>query len=122
MLIYRVEDDAMNGPYRGHPVLFAGNRSYTVHSNMDTHPIPSFDMIPNGFCGFASLTQFYNWFNGDIKTLVKEGFHLVVLELDDLCVNVGERQVTFPSREAAKLLRTYSLRYACELAREEMDK
>ena len=121
MIIYRVEDENTDGPYMGHPAYFNFHRRVTVHCNMDTHPTPSVDHLPNGYCGFVSLTQFYHWFKGDIKTLAKQGFQLAVLELDDLSVNIGQHQVTFPTRDAAHLVRTYSLRYACDLAREEME-
>lgn len=102
MIVYRVEDGAGGGPYRGGRwedllgVLISGSSS--------AHPMPTEDGIPiigtkGWHCAFASIPQAKAWFDAsECELMAERGFQLSVYDAPK--VEVGRHQVMFDPEPA----------------------
>jgi hypothetical protein len=102
MFIYRIQDADGFGPYQSSKVI----RDIYDHHNEIAYDPDS--RTPSPYCeglgpveefhrfGFASLEQLDRWFTAEEQAaLFREGFELVVLEVPDYAVRVGQHQCKF---------------------------
>lgn len=104
MVIYRVEGKNGNGPY-----MFPGYIP-TVMDDELKHPLPRDDGIDMDkltvfhFFGFVSLSALLNWFDSDIREQLRTSeFNIVVYDVPDIRVLIGNRQVVF-DRDHSKVV------------------
>jgi len=103
MIIYRVEGRNGNGPY-----MFPGYIQTMVDGLK--HPLPRDDGIDMDkitafhIFGFASLTALLNWFDLDTRKHLRQCyFSILVYEVPDTRVLVGNRQVVFDRDHAREI-------------------
>jgi hypothetical protein len=103
MIIYRVENDAGQGPYRlGHGVMW--NKLF----NPEQRPFPSMDpglehilaskkdLIKDFFFGFNSLEQLRDWFEDEeLISLDNIGFKIKTFDVPDALIIEGSAQLLF---------------------------
>ena len=133
VLIYRIEDDLLKGPYC---------RSNLLTMNLDSskHPNPYKDsMLVNDFeqrsvpgdlvmftvplnyrFGFSSMSQLRAWIYDDdwMIDLHDRGYHLSIYELERSAVAIGYSQAMF-NKDKATLLRTQSILEAFNITMKE---
>lgn len=104
MLVYRVEKDGI-GPYRHDNV--DENLWSKLYSHDDRRPGPYRDGIKNIekvrydiHFGFKDIESLKIWFKGARSALRKNGFNLVIYEVPNKWVCVGNTQVGFNMSKA----------------------
>lgn len=100
MLVYRVENADRDGPYQG-----SRTTDLSRHYNVDTHPGPWHDGIPNVSYfhrfAFASLEKFLSWFDAEERAgLARDGYHLSIYDVAPCYVVHGRKQVVFEAEHA----------------------
>lgn len=101
MLVYRVENADREGPYAGPKTI-----SLDRHFNIETHPGPWYDNIPN-VCyehrfGFSSMEKFVGWFNeAEREGLARDGYRLSIYDVAPEHVIQGRKQVVFEAEKAS---------------------
>lgn len=113
MLVYRVEHYEKNfGPYATSRMPCSHwPLAYELcdkHNGSRNHPVAEWIGIDE-FCGFSSLQQMKNWFNGFIKKLHKYNYRISVYDCpDDKVKKYDDKQIVFV-RSKAKLIKRMSM-------------
>lgn len=107
MKVYRVRhkrikcDGVLAGPYRYVTPLHAELKH--AHDGCESHPTPKNDGIvieADQYCGFESIDDLLEWFDGWIERLAEAGFEIAEYDIPSCHVKKGDYQVVFkmPSR------------------------
>lgn len=92
MKVYRIEDSAGYGPYRGRHDMSAWSR----RDHNDWHPTPLMEGLPisGRLCGFKSLYYLKKWFTPhELMRLKRLGYSIKKVEAKEVCY--GKNQLTF---------------------------
>lgn len=117
MLVYRVEHKRhRHGPYRCENLKTKKCKDLAWallgdHDSDFEHPCPQEEgilMRERDYCGFISIEQAVEWFDGWLDRLHFAGYCLAVFEVPEDYVKLGERQAVFP-RESYKRVDTLLL-------------
>jgi hypothetical protein len=115
MLVYRIENAAGEGPYRGNgdckrwllsgaasssrPPPFEDKRLREIRNYCGDRKISQLHALlakDATACGFSSMKQLRIWFNfSDVRRLAREGFHIYCYEVPKQNVMQGSNQVLF---------------------------
>lgn len=88
MKVYRVENPGLVGPYSaGYEETTLAMRRDHNNGPMELHPSPAVSMHvsmmsePTSYkCAFNSMQALFKWFGGWLPGLIREGFHVSVVE------------------------------------------
>lgn len=136
VLIYRIEDDKLDGPYGGYNSLSA-NQDSKRHPGPynDSALVADFEYyynapkpvnfhIPAHYrFGFSNIPQLRAWIYDDdwLIDLHARGYHLSIYELERSAVAIGYSQAMF-NKDKATLLRTQSILEAFNITMKEKAK
>ncbi len=107
MLVYRIENEVGNGPYRRTVEGLRPCNVCILQTEKHNHPLPFTDGIEleqSDFCGFQSLESLYTWFDGYIEKLQQDGFYIAIYKLKKKFVKIGKTQIGF-RRDCARLVK-----------------
>jgi len=109
MLVYRVEDSDGRGPYNSYmahvPGLLMAHNQEGPKTRPNTYADPKLRHImqDHEFCGFTSLTDMGQWFEGFGEALEDNDFTITEYEIDPSLVLHGSGQVVFEKYQAKKV-------------------
>jgi hypothetical protein len=105
MIVYRLEHRDGYGPYVNR-LLFINNKVIVLKDelcavhNDKNHPVPKF--IQKGYyCGFHSMGQLREWFDGYLTKLRLAGYHIIIYYAEHYSKDL--RQVVFQKATAQRL-------------------
>lgn len=104
MRVYRVENCSGCGPYR-----YPGTREMSNAHNNNPQKYPVFymdidiDIIQATYyhCGFISIDQLLEWFDGFFTLLSNRGFRVTVWEVEEQYVRIGKKQLCFKREKSS---------------------
>jgi hypothetical protein len=117
MLVYRVENSEGGGPYTFYSfdkadkaVVAVSNALKEAHNESHHHPPPHSDGISfvrhYERCGFVSIEDLVQWFDGWLQKLHDVGFRMAIYDVPTDRVRAGEKQVVFDPFEGINRLAT----------------
>lgn len=104
MRVYRVENCDGRGPYTSGRDL----REMTVshNSNLAAYPVFYRDInidyseARKCHCGFISINQLLQWFDGFYTLLSNNGFKVTIWEVEEEFVKIGKKQLCFRKEQS----------------------